>query len=104
MARRERIRRRTPRFRAPHAVSDHAVRRYCQRHASGLTADEARAYLTEACRLALLHEADGVDQTIWRTPRGELLVVSLDGCVRTVLPAGARAPNRRPRRRAARRR
>lgn len=83
---------------APIAVTDHAVQRYIQRHRPDWTHADAKLELMRECRTATLHEVVG-NEPIWRTQRGVLLVVRLDGTVATVLPMGSTKTNRRPTRR-----
>jgi len=78
-------------------ASRHAVERYIERHRPGWMYDEARKELLRESVGAVVHERPPGEEPIWRTASGRLLVVSFDGTIRTVLPEGSRAPNRRPR-------
>lgn len=80
----------------PTNLTDHAIRRYIERHCKGWSYHDASKELAREMDRATLHEQPPGEDSIWTTPRGCLLVVSLDGTVRTVLPAGSRATNRRP--------
>jgi hypothetical protein len=84
--------------RGPAFITHHAVQRYIERHRPGWTEDSARADLQREIGRAVLYERPAGEDPIYITQRGVLLVVSGDGAVRTVLPAGSRATNRRPRR------
>jgi hypothetical protein len=87
----------------PTQASRHSVERYIQRHRHGWKFEDAREELLREAATATLHECPPGDDAIWRTASGRLLCVAMDGTIRTVLPAGSRAPNRRPQRRRIRR-
>jgi hypothetical protein len=82
----------------PTSLTNHAIERYIERHRQGWSWEAARSDLFREMRGAVLYEQPPGEDPIYRTQSGRLLVVSLDGAVRTVLPAGSRATNRRPRR------
>jgi len=82
----------------PTIASRHAVERYIQRHRSGWRFTDAKQELIREASTATLHECPPGEDAIWRTQSGRLLCVSYDGTIRTVLPMGSKAPNRRPRR------
>lgn len=82
----------------PTRASMHAVERYIERHRPGWSLADAQHELLREAAGAVIHEQPAGEDPIWRTPSGRLLVVSGDGMIRTVLPAGSRATNRRPRR------
>lgn len=82
----------------PISLTQHAVKRYIERHRPGWSEDAARKELLREMRGAVLYERPAGEDPIYITQRGVLLVVSLDGAVRTVLPAGHALRNRRPRR------
>lgn len=85
----------------PVVASRHAIQRYIERYRQGWRFGDAKAELLREASTATLHECPPGDDAIWRTASGKLLCVAFDGTIRTVLPAGARSPNRRPRRRRA---
>lgn len=87
----------------PSVITEHAIDRYIERHRKGWARPDARRELIREASTASLHEVPTGADPIWITSSGRLLVVSIDGTVRTVLPMGSRATNRRPRRRRARR-
>lgn len=82
----------------PTFITLHAVQRYIERHRPGWTEDAARKELLREIATATLLVHPAGEDPIYKTQRGVLLVVAGDGAVRTVLPTGSRAPNRRPRR------
>lgn len=82
----------------PTTLTAHAIRRYIERWRPGWSYQMAQTELQREAERASLHECPAGSDPIWRTPRGCLLVVSLDGTVMTVLPPKSFAPNRRPRR------
>lgn len=87
-----------PAYRPAHLrLSYHAVERWLQRWRPGVPRKVARAELEAQRPAAAFVEIDG-KTFIYRTPIGALLVVEPSGIVKTVLPMGARKPNRRPRR------
>lgn len=83
---------------APTGATNHAVDRYIERHRPGWTFKDAKQELMREAQSAVIHEADAGSEPIWRTQRGTMLVVRLDGTISTVLPMGSQKPNRRPRR------
>lgn len=76
----------------------HPVDRYIERHCVGreISRREAILELLDLAAEATLHEVD-CPEPIWRTPNGILITATVDGRIKTVLPAGSRAANRRPR-------
>lgn len=77
-------------------LTNHAIDRYCERWRPTWRREDAEMELRLQARRAVFRERDDDGGLIYVTPRGALLVVALDGAVRTVLPPGSTKPMRRP--------